>query len=225
MAIDWNKLESNAKEKDRASYEKGKKANAVLTADDFKAGSSDIANRAALTGVKSSASPSSSSSSALPSTVETKPYISTLPLSKSMSFQRDFGSLSLGVNPAMGALNTTVNKLTNTPQPLPSLPSRQTYAGQSYDQIQADIDRLNQDREQTKRLQTSLQQQMAGQSRGWTGAKSNEQLQAELDRLEAEGMLFYAEYESGRFRQVTRAEVVNPTPTQTETFYFNQEGK
>ena len=49
--------------------------------------------------------------------------------------------------------------------------------------------------------------------------------EAELDRLEAEGMLFYAEYESGRFRQVTRAEVVNPTPTQTETFYFNQEGK
>ena len=49
----------------------------------------------------------------------------------------------------------------------------------------------------------------------------NEYDEAELDRLEAEGMLFYAEYESGRFRQ----EVVNPTPTQTETFYFNQEGK
>lgn len=183
MAIDWNKLESNAKEKDRASYEKGKKANAVLTADDFKAGSSDIANRAALTGVKSSASPSSSSSSALPSTVETKPYVSTLPLSKSMSFQRDLGSLSLGANPAMGALNTTVNKLTSTTQPLPSLPKRYTYSGQSYDQIQADIDRLNQDREQTQRQITAVRQQMAGAGRGWAGAKTGDQLQADLNRL------------------------------------------
>ena len=32
----------------------------------------------------------------------------------------------------------------------------------------------------------------------------NEYDEAELDRLEAEGMLFFAEYERGGFRQVTR---------------------
>ena len=53
----------------------------------------------------------------------------------------------------------------------------------------------------------------------------NEYDEEELDRLEAEGMLFYAEYESGRFRQVTRAEVVNPSPARTGTFRFNQEGR
>ncbi len=53
----------------------------------------------------------------------------------------------------------------------------------------------------------------------------NEYDEAELDRLETEGMLFFAEYESGGFRQVTREEVVNPTPAKTETFYFNQGGK
>lgn len=152
MAIDWDKLEANAKAKDRKHYEEGKRANAVLFQTHTSGGTSTP--------------------------------VTSLPLTQSMSFQRDLGVLSLGANPAMGALNTTVNRLTNTPQPLPSLPSRQTYAGQSYDQIQADIDRLNQDREQTKRLQTALRQQMAGQSRGWTGAKSNEQLQGELDRLD-----------------------------------------
>lgn len=152
MAIDWDKLEANAKAKDRKHYEEGKRANAVLFQTHTSGGTSTP--------------------------------VTSLPLTQSMSFQRDLGVLSLGANPAMGALNTTVNKLTDTPQLLPSLPSRQTYAGQSYDQIQADIDRLNQDREQTKQLQTALRQQMAGQSRGWTGAKSNEQLQAELGQLD-----------------------------------------
>lgn len=46
----------------------------------------------------------------------------------------------------------------------------------------------------------------------------NEYDDAELDRLEAEGVLFFAEYESGRFRQVSRSEVVNPNPGHTGTF-------
>ena len=46
----------------------------------------------------------------------------------------------------------------------------------------------------------------------------NEYDEAELDRLETEGMLFFAEYESGRFRQVTRGEGSKPHTCQDRDF-------
>lgn len=48
----------------------------------------------------------------------------------------------------------------------------------------------------------------------------NEFDDATLDALEQEGKLFYAQYESGRFRQVSRGEIVNPSKAYTETFSF-----
>ena len=50
MAIDWGKLEEKAAASDRKNYEAGVRANAVLDADDFRAGSGGRASRASLTG-------------------------------------------------------------------------------------------------------------------------------------------------------------------------------
>ena len=47
-------------------------------------------------------------------------------------------------------------------------------------------------------------------------------LQEELDRLEEEGMLFFAEYPGGHFRRVSRGEVVNPNPSYTGTVRIYQ---
>lgn len=44
----------------------------------------------------------------------------------------------------------------------------------------------------------------------------------ELDRLEAEGYLFFAEYASGRYRRVNRSQVVNPNPSYTGTIQLFQ---
>ena len=43
-----------------------------------------------------------------------------------------------------------------------------------------------------------------------------------LDRLEEEGMLFFAEYPGGHFRRVSRGEVVNPNPSYTGTVRIYQ---
>ncbi len=50
----------------------------------------------------------------------------------------------------------------------------------------------------------------------------NEFDEAELDRLEAEGKLFYAEYASGRYRRVSRSAVVNPNKSYTGEFNLSQ---
>lgn len=50
----------------------------------------------------------------------------------------------------------------------------------------------------------------------------NEFDDAELDRLEKAGKLFFAEYANGRFKQVSRGEVVNPNKSYTGEFHFMQ---
>lgn len=50
----------------------------------------------------------------------------------------------------------------------------------------------------------------------------NEFDDAELDRLEKAGKLFFAEYENGRFKQVSRGEVVNLNKSYTGEFNFMQ---
>lgn len=50
----------------------------------------------------------------------------------------------------------------------------------------------------------------------------NEFNKEELDRLDAEGYLFFAEYASGRYRRVTREQVVDPYPSGTGTIQLYQ---
>ena len=50
----------------------------------------------------------------------------------------------------------------------------------------------------------------------------NEFDDAKLDWLEKAGKLFFAEYENGKFKQVSRGEVVNPNKSYTGEFHFMQ---